>query len=51
MKIKDINTRYSQLVKDINFDKLDLELKNPNIFHILKISNTEIRHSNFLSWL
>ena len=51
MKTKDINNRYSQLVKDINFDKLDLELKNPNIFHILKISNTEIRHSNFLSWL
>jgi len=51
MKTKDINNRYSQLVKDINFDRLDLELKNPNIFHILKISNTEIRHSNFLSWL
>ena len=51
MKTKDINNRYSQLVKDIDFDKLDLELKNPNIFHILKISNTEIRHSNFLSWL
>ena len=51
MESRDINDKYGQLIKDINFDKLDLELKNPNIFHILKISNTEIRHSNFLSWL
>ena len=51
MNIDEVKTKYSQLIKDINFDRLDLELKNPNIFQILKISNTEIRHSNFLSWL
>ena len=51
MNINEVKTKYSQLIKDINFDRLDLELKNPNIFQILKISNTEIRHSNFLSWL
>ena len=51
MNIDEVKIKYSQLIKDINFDRLDLELKNPNIFQILKISNTEIRHSNFLSWL
>ena len=51
MDLKAIKENYNLLIKDINFDKLDLELKNPNIFQILKISNTEIRHSNFLSWL
>ena len=51
MNINEVKTKYGQLIKDINFDRLDLELKNPNIFQILKISNTEIRHSNFLSWL
>ena len=50
MNINEVKTKYGQLIKDINFDRLDLELKNPNIFQILKISNTEIRHSNFLSW-
>ena len=24
---------------------------NPNIFQILRITNNEIRHSNFLAWL
>lgn len=42
---------YDRLLKDEDFDKLDLGLKNPNIFQILKISKNEIRHSNFLSWL
>ena len=42
---------YNELVNDSDFDKLELELNKPNIFEILKISKTEIRHSNFLSWL
>ncbi len=46
-----IKQRYDRLLKDEDFDKLDLGLKNPNIFNILKITNSEIRHSNFLSWL
>lgn len=37
--------------KDFDFENLEISLKSPNIFRILKISNTEIRHSNFLSWL
>ena len=42
---------YSNLLNDVDFDKLDLGLKNPNIFSILRISRNEIRHSNFLCWL
>ena len=42
---------YSNLLNDVDFDKLDLGLKNPNIFSILRITRNEIRHSNFLSWL
>jgi uncharacterized protein YqfB (UPF0267 family) len=42
---------YSNLLNNVDFDKLDLGLKNPNIFTILRITRNEIRHSNFLSWL
>ena len=36
MKTKDINNRYSQLVKDISFDKLDLELKKSKYISYFK---------------
>ena len=39
------------MLKDDDFDRLDLGVKNPNIFEILKIAKNEIRHSNFLAWL
>ena len=51
MELKKLKSLYNDLLKDIEFDKLELGLQNPNIFEILKISKTEIRHSNFLSWL
>ncbi len=51
MDIQQLKKEYDNLLKNEEFDKLDLGLKNPNIFQILKISKNEIRHSNFLSWL
>lgn len=51
MTEKNIREKYRLLLGDLDFDKLDLELKTPNIFEILGVSRTEIRHSNFLSWL
>mgnify|MGYP003679182021 FL=1 len=51
MNLQELNTLYDDLLKDIEFDELELGLQNPNIFEILKISKTEIRHSNFLAWL
>jgi len=51
MDIIKLKSSYDSLLKDEDFDKLDLGLKNPNIFQILRITKNEIRHSNFLSWL
>jgi PD-(D/E)XK nuclease superfamily len=51
MKITELKEKYDRLLNDEDFDMLDLGLKNPNIFQILRISKNEIRHSNFLSWL
>ena len=51
MELNDLKFNYDKLLKDEDFDKLDLGLKIPNIFQILRISKNEIRHSNFLSWL
>ena len=51
MEKGELKSLYDKLLKDEDFDKLDLGLKNPNIFQILRITKNEIRHSNFLSWL
>jgi hypothetical protein len=48
---QEVREKYRELLNDINFDKMGLLLKTPNIFQILNISRTEIRHSNFLAWL
>jgi len=47
----EIREKHRALLNDPNFDKIRLELRKPNIFQILDISQVEIRHSNFLSWL
>ncbi|MEI6750485.1 MAG: PD-(D/E)XK nuclease family protein [Bacteroidota bacterium] len=52
MKTKtEIEHAYKQLLNDSDFEKLELILKEPNIFKVLGIENTEFRHSNFLGWL
>lgn len=51
MTESELKEKYDLLLNDEDFDRLDLGLKNPNIFEILRISKNEIRHSNFLSWL
>ena len=51
MELNKLKSLYNDLLKDIKFDKLELGLQTPNIFEVLKISKTEIRHSNFLSWI
>lgn len=42
---------YKELVGDQEFDVLELGLSHPNIFDVLKITHSEIRHTNFLGWL
>jgi hypothetical protein len=51
MNQSELKKKYDRIINDVDFDKLELGLKNPNIFQILRISKNEIRHSNFLSWL
>lgn len=51
MEIKDLKEKYNKFINDIDLDELELELRVPNIFEILNISNNEIRHSNFLGWI
>ena len=46
-----ISEKIKNIEKDFDFDKLELKLKTSNIFRILRITKTEIRHSNFISWL
>lgn len=49
----DINEIYNNFLNDEDVKKL-IHLRadeRPNIFQILKVTNAEIRHSNFLSWL
>lgn len=41
----------SNFVRDHNLERLDLSLRAPNFFSILKATKNEIRHSNFLAWL
>jgi hypothetical protein len=47
----ELQDAYLKLVRDTEVDKLELALKEPNIFSILSIGHAEIRHSNFLGWL
>lgn len=42
---------YAALLADKNFDRMNLTLKQPNIFNALGVGHYEIRHSNFLAWL
>lgn len=51
MTEKHIRELYRDLLSNVDFEKLELELKTPNIFKILNISRNELRHSNFLAWL
>ena len=37
MDLEELKSQYDKLLKDEDFDKLDLGMKNPNIFQILRI--------------
>jgi len=46
-----IKSLYTNMVSDPDFDRLELGLKKPNIFDVLKVETNEVRHSNFVAWL
>ncbi|MGS4347125.1 PD-(D/E)XK nuclease family protein [Myroides odoratus] len=43
--------KLKQLESDSYFQKLVNDLKEPNLFNVLKLDRYEIRHSTFLAWL
>jgi len=43
--------KLTKLLNDPDFERLELDIRRPNIFSILDISKMEIRHSNFLAWI
>lgn len=43
--------KLSALIKSPDLERMALILSKPNIFEILRVANTEIRHSNFLAWI
>ena len=49
--INQLKRSYYKLLEETDLDVLELGLKEPNIFQILKSTNNELKHSNFLSWL
>jgi hypothetical protein len=43
--------QFENLLGDEDFERLELSLKEPNIFRALKVERREIRHSNFIAYL
>jgi len=53
MSTDKLNNLYKHFLEDSNVEDIYKSIgdESPNIFKILRVANTEIRHSNFLSWL
>ncbi len=51
MNERHLEQTYKAILSNPDFDKLGLLIKQPNIFSAFRITNNEIRHSNFLAWL
>lgn len=50
-KMGTVKENLSNLIKDPELEALELSLKKPDFFSILRVQKQEIRHSNFLAWL
>lgn len=46
-----MDRKCAQLITDHNFEKLELSLREPNIFRALSIERKELRHSNFIAYI
>lgn len=51
MTLDEFQTLVGSAIADPDFERIQLSLREPNIFRALAISRREIRHSNFLSYL
>lgn len=43
--------KYGKMVDSPEFQALEREIKRPNIFNVLKVAESELKHSNVLAWL
>lgn len=51
MTLDEFQTLVGSAIADPDFERIQLSLREPNIFRALAISRREIRHSNFLAYL
>ncbi|HKK61194.1 MAG TPA: PD-(D/E)XK nuclease family protein [Bacteroidales bacterium] len=49
--MSEIKEQLSKLIKNPDLEALELSLRKPDFFSILRVQTQEIRHSNFLAWL
>jgi len=46
-----MKSQVSAIITDTQFEKIELLLKEPNIFRALSITRNELRHSNFIAYI
>ncbi len=46
-----MDKKCAAIINDHDFEKIELSLKEPNIFRALSIERNELKHSNFLSYI
>ena len=51
MNLDEFQALVGSAIADPDFERIQLSLREPNIFRALAISRREIRHSNFLAYL
>lgn len=49
--MKDKKDKLASMIRDHDFEKIELSLREPNIFRSLSIERMEIRHSNFIAYI
>ena len=46
-----MDNKCAKIITDHNFERLELSLREPNIFRALSIERKELRHSNFIAYI
>lgn len=46
-----MESKCASIITDLDFEQIELSLREPNIFHALSVERKEIRHSNFIAYI
>ena len=46
-----MDKKCASIITDQDFEKIELSLREPNIFRTLSIERKELRHSNFIAYI